>query len=359
MPRKLEQLQGLINHNQAILLSNLSDIKYFSGFEYLVPSEREALALIGRDFAYLIHASFSPKPVNHLFTFLPGLSIKLSDHLKEIKQKHGFEEIMIDEESLFVSELRVLQKSNDWQIKPFSRDVIWELRQVKTNHELEKITAACAIAKQAYEEIKVKIKPGISEKRLSLLLEERMRQLGSTRPAFPTIVAFAENTALPHHQPSQKELEKEMAILLDFGATVDGYCSDMTRSFWFGSQQPSKYSQIKEAVETAYQRVLDQLNMIPFHAETKNVVVAQHLDNLARTHITAAGFGDQFIHTTGHGVGLDIHEPPSISWKNQQPIVPGMVITVEPGIYLEQEFGYRYENTIYVPFQEKCLELTK
>jgi Xaa-Pro aminopeptidase len=126
----------------------------------------------------------------------------------------------------------------------------------------------------------------------------------------------------------------------------------MTRSWWFGDQPPADFTQIKNLVDEAYSLTLEQLQ------QPSITVTAQILDETARTFISQAGFGQEFIHTTGHGVGLDIHEPPSLYWKNKQPILPGMIITIEPGIYLPERFGYRWENTVLIT-DTGCQELTK
>lgn len=125
----------------------------------------------------------------------------------------------------------------------------------------------------------------------------------------------------------------------------------MTRSWWHGKKPPTAFSQIKNLVDEAYARTLDVLTQRAHH------VTAKEVDEAARTFITQAGFGQQFIHTTGHGVGLDIHEPPSLYWRNQLPLSAGMVVTIEPGIYLNHQFGYRWENTVLIT-ETSCQELT-
>ncbi len=142
-----------------------------------------------------------------------------------------------------------------------------------------------------------------------------------------------------------------MPVLWDFGATVNGYRSDMSRSFWFGKTPSADFKKVKKLVHQAYEAAVKTLvvgSAGTAPKENSSARTAQLVDQAARELITAAGFGAQFIHTTGHGVGLDIHEPPSLNWKSPAPLKPGMVVTVEPGIYLEGNLGYRHENTVIV-----------
>lgn len=186
------------------------------------------------------------------------------------------------------------------------------------------------------------LKEGITEievkKRISNLFElNNILDL-----AFPIIVAFGPNSALPHHQPGEKILQNNMTVLIDIGAKVSDYCADMTRTIWFGKQKSERFIEIESIVLQAYKEVINKMD------DRKTSIKANDLDNAARTYIVSKGYGNQFIHTTGHGLGLSIHEPPSISWSNQTNIEPNMIITIEPGIYLNDEFGYRYENTVLV-----------
>ena len=134
-----------------------------------------------------------------------------------------------------------------------------------------------------------------------------------------------------------------MPILIDLGATVNGYHGDMSRTVWFGKKPSPEFLKVEEVVKAAYQEAVSALKN-----RQGQQILAKDLDQAARGVITQAGYGKNFIHTTGHGLGLDIHENLSLNWNNEQPILPQMVITIEPGIYLEGKFGYRYENMVVV-----------
>jgi len=349
-------LQKKLTFNQALLISSASDIFYFSGFQFLVPEEREALLVVTKKSTYLIHSTFSPLLSDPTLTFLSSCHhSQLQKHFETIKKTHpALDTLIIDPDSFFFSEYQSLAKLG-LTILQNCQQLTWPIRIKKDLSELKKIKASCHLAKKSLAQIWPQIKAGISEIELQKLLEAQMISLGSTTPAFPTIIAFGKNTALPHHQPTKKILKKEMSVLIDFGATVDGYRSDMTRTFWFGDQPNAKFTKIKQSVDSAYQQAL---KVIKTNLNEGQILLAKTVDQSARETIQNDGFGPYFIHTTGHGVGLNIHEPPSLNWQNTQPIRSGMVITIEPGIYLSNQFGYRHENTVYLS-DDKIIELTK
>jgi Xaa-Pro aminopeptidase len=187
----------------------------------------------------------------------------------------------------------------------------------------------------------------MSELQIARQLEIAMLEAGSTGPAFPTIVAIGEHGALPHHQPTDRVLQPDEPILIDFGATYQGYRSDITRTVWIGDQVSDAFTKYEQLVRQAYTASLALLSH-PTESTPFTPPTAGMLDQAARQVIATAGYGAEFIHTTGHGVGLDIHEQPSLYQGQPTPITPGMVITIEPGIYLTGTMGYRYENTILV-----------
>jgi Xaa-Pro aminopeptidase len=374
---RLTNLQSQLNQNEAWLLSTASDVHYFTSFGFLVPTEREALLLITSRHAALIHATFSPINYQEELSYYEGCHIeRLTAHVSQIHQTYPFSQLYIDSESLFVHEYKALKAVSGFRIRQLNRQQIWQLRAVKDAGEQAAIRRAAQISSSAFSAIRPKLRPGMTEIEVRNLLEAEMRLQGSSGVAFPTIVAFGDHSALPHHQPTDRPLEKEMPILLDFGATHNGYCADMTRTFWFGEKPSPSFQEIEQTVMAAYDQVIETINkfrqaggVVELRGdrkekvggetkaggktrvggqETRKELTARDLDQAARSYITKAGFGNEFVHTTGHGLGLDIHEFPSLNWKNQVLIVPGMTLTVEPGIYLEGEFGYRYENTILI-----------
>lgn len=348
---RLKALCKNFENNQALLLTNPNDIFYFSNFNFLVPEEREAFLIITKKTTYLMHASFSPYQKQSGITGIKGCSLdKIKDQLQDIYNQEKITELIIDETSLFVDEYKALKQLSFLKLTGLARQIIWKQRLIKDKNELSHMRKAAQISSQVMKTVLTELEVNMTEKEVADHIEEKMKQAGSQQPAFPTIVAFGSNAALPHHQPTDTKLVAETAILLDFGATVNNYRSDMTRTIWFGKKPSSEFKKVELVVKQAYQAVLDRLS-------GDQPVLAKNLDQAARGVITEAGYGERFTHTTGHGVGIDIHENLSLNWKNKQKILPNMVITVEPGIYLENMFGYRYENTILIT-GNKIEELT-
>lgn len=340
MLSRIKVLQEEIKNQEAILLTSPSDIKYYTDFNWLLPLEREALLLITKNHAYLFHASFSPVTQTADITLFAGCyPNQVVNHFHTILKTDSFSVLKLDAEFLFLHEFQAISKIPNLKTENFDKNIVWSQRLIKDQAELSCIRKAIKISNTAFETVQSQIQVGMTEKEIKELLETTCKNLGGEGMAFPTIIAFGPHAALPHHQPDDTILKLETCILIDFGARFNGYCSDMTRTIWFGSHPSALFKKIENSVQKAYALALDLLN-------NNNEVTAKMLDAKARSSIESDGYGSNFIHTTGHGVGLDIHEPPSLNWNNPQPLEKNMVITIEPGIYLEGELGYRYENTV-------------
>ena len=212
------------------------------------------------------------------------------------------------------------------------------LRSVKTETEIAKIAEAQKIAERALRKVLPLIKPGVTEREISAELTYAAVTEGADSMSFDTVCAFGENTAKPHHVPSTKKLDKNDVVLLDFGVKYQGYCSDMTRTFFVGEPNPELsviYSVVLEAQSYALKHI-------------KAGMTCHEADSLAREYIRANGYDAQFSHSLGHGVGLEIHEMPSVRENGQDVLENGMVITVEPGIYIDGLGGVRIEDTVVV-----------
>ncbi len=338
---RLTHLRQALSPHQAFFLTNPTDIWYYAGFQSLVPEEREGFLLVTPQKTYLFHASFSPVPQTPELLLLPGTSAPaLVKHLTDIQSSTAVTELLIDKTKLFADEFEALQSLPSITLTSLDHQLVWSHRMSKDATEIAAIRQASSIARDALKQIQPLIKEGMTELVVQRLLEIEMIKLGSEKVAFPTIVCFGEHAALPHHQPTNTKLANNTAILIDFGATVKGYRSDMTRTFWYGETPSATFTKVETIIMQAYQAVIALLK------HPSSSLTAADTDKAARQLINDAGYGKNFIHTTGHGVGLDIHENPSLNWTNPTPLKPGMVITVEPGIYLEGELGFRYENTI-------------
>lgn len=351
---RLHHFQHQLPAGTAALLSDPADIRYFSGFRFLVPAEREGLLVVTKDNAFLIQASFSPTISQSEITVLMGShSSQLEGHFKTILRSSNFKTLWVDKTKLFADEYEAIQRISGLKLEPLNRQTIWQQRMIKDDTELALIEKASRIAIEAFGRLQSKIVIGITELELQRQLDLLMFELGAEQPAFPTIVAFGPHSALPHHQPTATKLIANTAVLFDFGAIYEGYRSDITRTMWFGPSPKSEFAEIERVVHEAYTAVMQQL------ATPTKQLKARDIDQAARSLISKQGYADNFIHTTGHGVGLDIHEQPSLYLRNETKLQPGMVITIEPGIYLDGLFGYRYENTVILTpsgYRETTLE---
>lgn len=211
-------------------------------------------------------------------------------------------------------------------------------RMVKSQEEIAAIRQAVRTTSKAYERAIRKVRPGIREADLAAELEYQMRLLGADKAAFDTIVAFGERTALPHARPAGNRLSANQLLLIDVGASQNGYASDMTRMAFLGSPG-RKLRRLYEAVAESQMAALEAV---------RPGVTAAAVDRAARRALRARGLERAFVHSTGHGLGLEIHEPPRLGKRDVTRLVPGMVITVEPGAYLEGLGGVRIEDTLVV-----------
>jgi Xaa-Pro aminopeptidase len=217
-------------------------------------------------------------------------------------------------------------------------DEVERLRRAKDPQEREALAAAQAIADQAFDILIGKLIEGVTERTVALDLEVSMRELGAEAVAFDTIVAFGENSAEPHHRPVQRALSHGDLVKIDFGCVVDGYHSDMTRTVAFG-EPPARLRAVYEVVRLAQQAGVEAV---------RAGVPCEEVDRATRDPIQEAGYGEEYRHSVGHGVGLEIHEQPWLRHGNDDPLPEGAVVTVEPGVYLEGEGGVRIEDMVEV-----------
>lgn len=212
------------------------------------------------------------------------------------------------------------------------------IRAVKTKDELKVIKKAASINDRAFKKLLNKIKEGITEREVAYELEYNMKKFGADGIAFDTIVAFGDNTSKPHAHISERKLEKGMPITIDFGCKYKGYCSDITRTFAFG-EPPQDFIDIYNMVLEANLRGISQV---------KAGVPTQEIDRVCRDYFKEFDMDKYFIHGTGHGVGIDIHEAPTLNPNSFEILKRNMVVTVEPGVYIEGLAGVRIEDLVIV-----------
>jgi len=327
----------------AILFSSLENIRYLCGFSgsdgVLIQAGQERIFL--SDFRYEEQAKAEIRDAT--FRKYKKKMEGVAECLKSMGVRRlGFEATALTYENY----QRLKEKLPRVTLVPLV-DQIANLRARKEPEEVEKIRRAIQIASQSFEATLPRLKPGAREKRVSGFLEIQMKRRGGETPAFAPIVASGPRGALPHGAATEKKMEKRELVVVDFGVRFQGYHSDETKTLILGkpdAQQRKIYDLVRLAQERAMKAV-------------KPGVRVRQIDAAARQVISQAGYGKFFGHGTGHGVGLAIHEPPTISPRGKGVVEPGMVFSVEPGIYLPGWGGVRLEDLILVT-ERGCETLT-
>ncbi len=257
----------------------------------------------------------------------------LSDEIGEVIRDMGIKKVGFEEDTLPYAEYDRYQKAAGVEFVPVS-GVIEKLRMYKTDEEKEVLRQAAKIADDAFAHICTFIRPGVTELDVSNELEFFMRRQGATSSSFDIIVASGKRSALPHGVATDKKIEQGDMVTLDFGALYNGYISDITRTVAVG-EPPEELKNIYSIVLEAQKRALDAL---------KPGMTGIEADAVARDYIKEHGYGEAFGHSTGHGIGLEVHEGPALSFRSDMKLEPGMAVTVEPGIYVPGLGGVRIED---------------
>ena len=216
--------------------------------------------------------------------------------------------------------------------------ILYEMRSVKNEDEIEAITVAQSVTDKVFKQILGEFKQGVTEKDIAIELEYLIRKQGCEL-AFPSIVAFDNDTSRPHAHPTDKKLVKDNVILMDFGAKFKGYCSDMTRTFYFGNKPSQEFKSCYNIVLNAQKNALLKLQA---------GLLTSEADALSREYFVSQGMDKYFTHSLGHGVGIDIHEPPSLKSDGKELLKQNMVVSVEPGLYFSGEYGIRIEDLVVI-----------
>ncbi|GAF22651.1 MULTISPECIES: M24 family metallopeptidase [Shouchella] len=250
----------------------------------------------------------------------------------------GIKKLGFEKTKLTYAEYEQLEQTLTGATLVAINQMVEPLRLIKTPEEIQTMKKAADIAEKAYAHIQTFIKPGIKEIDVSNELEFFMRKQGAVSSSFDIIVASGVRSALPHGVASEKTIESGELVTLDFGAYYEGYCSDITRTLAVGN--------ISDELKTIYEtvRVAQQLGIDGI----KPGMTGKEADALTRDYIKEKGYGDYFGHSTGHGLGMEVHEAPGLSMASDVPLQPGMVVTVEPGIYIPGVGGTRIEDDILI-----------
>jgi Xaa-Pro aminopeptidase len=255
-------------------------------------------------------------------------------------ERLGIQQLGFEQQHVTFAEFALYKKSISAQLVPVS-DIVEKLRLIKTDSEIKILKEAAKIADAAFEHILTFIRPGVTELDVSNELEFFMRKQGAASSSFDIIVASGYRSALPHGVASQKVIEKGEFVTLDFGAYYQGYCSDITRTIAVGAVS----EQLKTIYDTVLQAQLRGMNGI------KAGMTGKEADALTRDYIAEKGYGQYFGHSTGHGLGMEVHESPGLSMKSDTILQPGMVVTVEPGIYIANVGGVRIEDDTVITLE--------
>ena len=320
---------------EAIMITSKKNRFYFSRFtgtagKVLITESNNYFIT---DFRYIDQANEQTEGLEII-----EISKNKNKNLVKFLNDKGLTSIGFEDGDLSYKEYQEL-KNFDTEIEysPLS-DEINEFRKVKDDREIEIIKEAIKITEKAFDKIITYIEPGMKEREVAAELEYYLRKLGGEGPSFDFIVASGKRSALPHGVASDKIIETGDFVTLDFGTYYQGYCSDMTRTIVVG-EPDDKQVEIYNTVLKAHLEVIEKI---------KPGMTGQEADQIARDIIEKAGYGDNFGHGLGHGLGIEVHESPRLSPTSEEVLKPGMIVTDEPGIYIQDWGGVRIEDDLVI-----------
>lgn len=335
-------------------ITNKSNIRYLSnftgsyGFMLLTKSKKYLFT----DFRYIERAKNTiKKEIEIIDTTKMWKNVKeLKENWQRILLRHRIKTIGVEETNMTLFHFKKIKKiSPKIKFKDCSGK-IEKLREIKSKQEILHTQKSQSINEKAFTEIKkvIQKRPRITELDLAWKIKELGHKFGADDVSFDPIIAFGENSAIPHHSPTNRKLKKSDVVLIDMGMKYKGYCSDMSRTI-LPAKPTAKQKEIYDLVLEAQTNAIKNI---------KPGMTGKAADNLSRKIINRAGYEEQYGHAGGHGIGLDIHETPSISHKYTKTLKINSIITVEPGIYIPGEFGVRIEDMVLLG-KSKNKNLTK
>ncbi len=336
-PKRIDALRAAIADESvdALIISDTHNRRYLSGFVgtagYLVITRTEAV--IATDFRYLEQAESQAAGFN-----LHRVHGPIGKWFPPLLDDLGICTLGFEADDLTVSALQIFNDALrdacvEVELKPRRGDTA-KLRTVKDEEEMMLLQRAIDIGDAAFEETAAKMAPGMTEKEVAWEFEKTIREMGAESLSFETIVASGPNAARPHHQTGDRELREGETIVFDCGAKFDGYCSDLTRTVVLG--------ELDDEIRRVYGIVLDAQEMAI--DKVQDGMTGKDADEIAREVIAEAGHGDEFGHSLGHGLGLQVHEEPNVGPRGEMELLNGMAFTIEPGIYIPGWGGVRIED---------------
>ncbi|MDR1755069.1 MAG: aminopeptidase P family protein [Eubacterium sp.] len=343
---KIQTIMKELLPHQAALVTSSVNRRYLTGFY----SSAGAFLFTGENGYLLIDSRYYEKARKEAENCDVVLQNDLTSQFNELINKHSINKIFIESEKVTISELNDLIHrfpgvefdSSNWLSK-----ALMSARLIKSFEEIQRIETAQRIAETAFNKLLHKIREGLTEKQVAALLNYYLAGMGSDDISFPTIAASGSNSSIPHAVPTDKQLKRGEFLTLDFGAVYKGYHSDMTRTVCIGEPD--------EKMKSVYGAVLGANN--DAMRALRDGVSGKLVDNIARSTLEAWGYEKYFGHGVGHGLGLEVHEAPGLSPKGEHTLKEGMVVTIEPGVYLPDEFGVRIED-IAVVTSDGCRVIT-
>ncbi|HHY78889.1 MAG TPA: aminopeptidase P family protein [Thermoanaerobacter sp.] len=345
MNKRLQNLRELMKEKdiEAFVIYKFVNVTYITGF-----TGDDSVALVTHDKAIFItdgrYTEQAQKEVKdfEVIEHKTGIKEVLKEYIKTLEIKK-----LAFEENISYGQYRELKELLEIELIP-QANLVETLRMVKDEEEIENIKKAQNITDRAFEHLLKFIKVGMTEKEVALELEYFMKKQGAEDLSFDTIVASGKRSSLPHGKASEKVIEKGDFVTIDFGCKVGGYCSDMTRTIVMGKAS-EKQKEIYNIVLEAQQKAIDNI---------RAGISSKEADLLARSVIEEKGYGQYFSHSLGHGVGLEVHEAPSLSFKKEEILKEGAIVTVEPGIYIPDFGGVRIEDMVLLK-EDGVINLTK
>lgn len=309
---------------------------YFTGFHStfgcVILTEKEKIFLTDPRYA-----SEARKLITG-FDVVTTSGASLYDDIAKILKKVNAKNVGYEDGYVTVAAFKKIKTALEGFTLKSASDDIAEKRAVKSEDEIQKVAAAEALTQKALLKTLPYLKTGVTEKEISNELTYQMLSLGAEGLAFDNIVCFGANSANPHHKPSNKKLERNDLILFDIGAKLNGYCGDMTRTFCLGTPM-EKLAQIHKIVYDAQAYALSNI---------KAGMTGREAHLLASEYIAANGYGNEFTHSLGHGIGVEVHEAPYLSLRAETELQENMIVSVEPGIYLDGLGGVRIEDLVVI-----------
>lgn len=343
---RIIKIQAELESNEALLVTSHSNRFYLTGFE-----SSAGKVLVTKEIAYfLIDFRYFEKAKSVVDSCEVMLSERVSGEISELLKKHDIKSVFVETYNTSVNDFDSLKNAlSEFNVSSYEKfDILLEdMRSIKTEGELELIKKAQVITDETFSYIIDRIEPGRSEIDIMLDMEFYMRKLGSEGVSFDFIVVSGKNSSLPHGVPTQKKIEDGDFVTMDFGAVIGGYRSDMTRTVAVGSVSDEQL----RVYETVLKAQVEAIKAV------KPDVVCKDIDKVARDIINGAGYEGCFGHGLGHSVGIEIHENPCFNTRCETVLKKGTVMTVEPGIYLENKFGVRIEDMVYVT-DNGCIDIT-